>query len=63
MPRPRPYNEFTDDCIVLYCTFKSDPHLQIAWRLLIDDDHDDDTLFCLLLKHCTAQLRSSLIKV
>ena len=21
-------------CIVLYCTFKSDPHLQIAWRLL-----------------------------
>ena len=23
-------------CIVLYCTFKSDPHLQIAWRLLLN---------------------------
>ena len=27
------------NCIVLCCTFKSDPHLQIAWRLLSTYEH------------------------
>ena len=44
-------------CILWCSTWRT------AHRIIIDDDHDDDTWFCLLLKHCTAQLRSSLIKV